>query len=72
MNGIAHPYAKDLYERDEVAERVRVTRRDGSVGFFACDGHWLEGDKFEADLHLCEWIMAPRNVHRLAVNTAPH
>ena len=72
MNGIVHPYSKDLYERDEAEKRVRITRTDGAVGFFAADGRWLEGDKFEADLHLCQWVMAPRNPHRLVVNTASH
>jgi hypothetical protein len=72
VNGIVHPYTKDLYERDDATDRVRVTRYDGTIGFFASDGHWLDGAKFEADLHLCEWIMAPRNVHRLADNPAAH
>lgn len=72
MNGIVHPYSKDLYERDDDAGRVRVTRTDGSIGFFAPDGRWLAGEKFEADLHLCGWMMSPRNVHRLAVNPASH
>lgn len=66
MNGIVHPYSKDLYERDDTALRVRVTRTDGTVGFYAADGRWLEGAKFDADRHLCGWIMAPRNAHRLA------
>ncbi|CAA0129936.1 Uncharacterised protein [Mycolicibacterium vanbaalenii] len=68
MNGIVHPYSNDLYERDE--DRVRITRADGGVGFYAADGHWLAGDKFDADLHLCGWIMAPRNAHRLVTNPA--
>lgn len=72
MNGIVHPYSKDLYERDDDAGGVRVTRTDGAIGFFAADGRWLAGEKFEADLHLCGWIMSPRNVHRLAVNPASH
>lgn len=72
MNGIVHPYSKDLYERDETEGRVRITRTDGSIGFFAADGHWLAGEKFDADLHLCGWIMSPRNVHRLVVNPASH
>jgi len=70
VNGIVHPYSKDLYERND--DRVRITRADGTVGFYADDGHWLAGEKFEADLHLCGWIMAPRNVHRLVDNPASH
>ncbi len=72
MNGITHPYSKDVYELDDTdgQRRVRVTRRDGTVGWFASDGRWLAGERFEADLHLCGWIMAPRGVHRM--NTASH
>lgn len=72
MNGIVHPYSKALYERDEAGDRVRVTRRDGSVGYYAADGHWLAGAKFEADLHLCGWIMSPRSAHRLATTPVSH
>jgi hypothetical protein len=72
MNGIVHPYSKDLYERDENVARVRITRTDGSIGFYTPDGRWLDGARFEADRHLCGWIMAPRNTHRLVVNTASH
>jgi hypothetical protein len=72
MNGITHPYSNDVYERDDTDElvRVRVTRRDGSIGWFASDGRWLEGERFDADLHLCGWISAPRGVHRM--NPASH
>ncbi|MDO3402739.1 hypothetical protein QWI29_22085 [Mycolicibacterium neoaurum] len=72
MNGIRHPYSKDLYEQDEDGTRVRITRADGTVGYYSSAGRWLEGVRFDADLHLCGWIMAPRNVHRLATNPASH
>ncbi|MBD0859805.1 hypothetical protein IA539_01050 [Gordonia sp. zg691] len=72
MNGIVHPYSKDLYERDESADRVKITRPDGSIGYYASNGQWLDGEKFDADLHLCNWIMAPRNAHRLVANPASH
>jgi hypothetical protein len=65
VNGIVHPYSKDLYERDTEDERVKVTRSNGAVGYFARDGRWLAGERFEADLHLCGWIMSPRHAHRL-------
>jgi hypothetical protein len=71
MNGIVHPYSRDLYERDDVGERVRIRRTDGSVGYYASNGRWLEGAKFDADLHLCGWIMSPRNAHRLATTPVP-
>jgi hypothetical protein len=73
VNGITHPYSKDVYERDDAADgtpRVRVTLRNGLVGWFDHNGRWLDGEKFEADLHLCGWIAAPRGAHRL--NTASH
>lgn len=69
MNGIVHPYSKDLYERDDDDVRVRVTRADGVVGFYAADGRWLAGERFDADRHLCGWIMSPRSAHRLASTT---
>jgi hypothetical protein len=72
MNGIIHPYSKDLYERDDTGDRIRITRRDGRVGYYAGNGRWLEGAKFDADSHLCEWIIAPRNSHRLATNPVSH
>ncbi len=72
MNGILHPYSKELYERDDDHDRVRVTRADGTVGFYAADGRWLAGERFEADRHLCGWIMSPRGVHRLTPNPASH
>lgn len=70
MHGITHPYSRDLYEIDEQG-RVKVTSRDGSqIGFYAANGRWLEGDKFDADPHLCGWVSAPRKEHR--INTVTH
>ncbi|HEY0448723.1 hypothetical protein [Actinophytocola sp.] len=67
MNGITHPYSRDVYEvDDDDRTRIKVTRRDGTVGWFAADGRWLAGERFEADLHLCGWLSAPRGVHRMA------
>ena len=68
MHGIVHPYSRALYESED--GMVKVTTADGHVGYFAQDGHWLEGEKFDADLHLCGWVGGPRGVHRL--NTASH
>lgn len=70
MQGVRHPYSRDLYELDERG-RVRITSRDGNrTGFFSRDGRWLEGERFDADPHLCGWVSAPRNKHR--INTASH
>jgi hypothetical protein len=68
MNGIRHPYNKALYEPDGPG-RAKVTTRDVRVGWFAADGHWLEGEKMDADPQLCVWISAPRGMHRM--NTKP-
>jgi hypothetical protein len=72
MNGIVHPYSKDLYERVDAEDRVKVTRNDGEIGYFAADGCWLDGARFEADKHLCGWIMSPRHAHRLVADPASH
>ena len=63
MNGIRHPFTRALYEFDE--GRVKVTDKDGRVGWFAGNGRWLEGERFDADPQLCVWIAAPRSVHRM-------
>jgi hypothetical protein len=70
MHGVEHPYTRDLYERDDEG-RVEVTKKDGRVGFYGADGHWLEGEIFDVDPQLCLWVCAPRGVHRM-VNTASH
>lgn len=62
--GIRHPYSRDLYEAE--GGRVRITRKDGEVGYYSSAGKWLEGAKFDADPHLCGWVSAPRNAHRIA------
>jgi hypothetical protein len=70
MHGLKHPVTRDLYEPDGPGQ-VLVTRQDGKVGVYATDGHWLEGDQFDADPHMCGWIAGPRGVHRM-MNTASH
>jgi hypothetical protein len=70
VHGVRHPYSRALYEPAGV-DRVEVTTRDGRIGFYAPDGHWLEGEKFDVDPHLCGWVCSPRSVHRM-VNTASH
>lgn len=64
MHGLRHPYTRALYEPDGPG-RVRVTTREGKVGVYTGDGRWLEGEKFDADPHMCRWIAAPRAAHRL-------
>lgn len=64
MRGLRHTYTRALYELDGTG-RVRVTTRDGEVGFYSRDGRWLEGERFDADPHMCGWISGPRSQHRL-------
>lgn len=70
VNGIRHPYSGDLYEVD--GDRVKVTTVSDEIGFFASDGRWLSGAKLDADMHLCGWLMAPRNAHRLVATPPSH
>lgn len=62
--GVRHPYSHDLYEPDE--GRVRITRHTGEVGYYTSAGRWLEGDRFDADPHLCGWVSSPRAGHRIS------
>ena len=67
MHGIRHPFTRHLYERDDELDGViRVSRDDGAWGRFRADGSYLEGEVFEADPQLCNWIAGPKRVnHRL-------
>ncbi|NKQ54263.1 hypothetical protein HFP15_15350 [Amycolatopsis sp. K13G38] len=67
--GVRSPFSGVLYELAEPG-RVRVTRRDGEIGYYTPQGRWLDGAKFDADPHLCGWVSSPRNSHR--INTASH
>ena len=64
--GIRHPFTRALYEPDG-SGGVRVTK-DGVVGHFARDGHWIAGELREADPELCIWLSAnrPARHHRLS------
>jgi hypothetical protein len=55
MRTIRHPLSGATY--DLLADgTVRVEARDGRVGIFDHQGHWLSGDHKHADPHLCLWI----------------
>ena len=41
---------------------MRVVLED-KVGLFHRDGEWIEGELFEADPELCNWIGGPKLVH---------
>jgi hypothetical protein len=61
MHGMLHPVSRALYEQDGHGH-VRVTL-DGKAGLFRRDGSWIEGEIFEADPELCNWIGGPKVVH---------
>jgi hypothetical protein len=66
MHGQYHPFSKALYERDNNG-LVRVKLGDRS-GLFRADGSWIEGELFEADPQMCNWIAGPKvRHHRLQV-----
>ena len=67
MHGQYHPFSGALYERDE-SGNVLVTC-DDRRGIFRADGSWVEGELFEADPQMCNWIAGPKvRHHRLQIN----
>lgn len=61
MLGIRHPFSRALYEQDGHGN-VRVTH-DGKIGTFTPKGVWLDGELFEADPQLCNWVGGPKVAH---------
>jgi hypothetical protein len=61
MLGQRHPFSGALYERDHDG-RV-VVRYDGKSGVFRADGSWVEGEIYEADPQMCNWIAGPKVRH---------
>lgn len=50
-----HELTGNIYER--MAEgKVRITTTDNRVGYFDDCGNYLYGDRFHADIHLCNWV----------------
>ena len=65
--GIVHPFTGLLYEQvDELT--VQVSATDGRAGLFGRDGHWISGELFEADPHLCGWVSGPKVGHHRMKN----
>jgi phenylpropionate dioxygenase-like ring-hydroxylating dioxygenase large terminal subunit len=50
-----HELTGNIYDRVEEG-RVKVTTTDNRVGYFDDRGNFLDGDKFHADIHLCNWV----------------
>ena len=61
MHGQYHPFTKALYERDHDGHVV-VRVRD-KFGVFRADGSWIEGELYEADPQMCNWIAGPKVRH---------
>jgi hypothetical protein len=62
--GVMHPFSKAVYEVDD-SGAVLITTTDGRVGRYRRDGSWLDGDVFDVDPQLCNWVGGPRAQHRL-------
>jgi hypothetical protein len=66
MHGQLHPFSHALYERDNNGHVV-VNLGD-KRGVFRWDGSWIEGELFEADPQMCNWIAGPKlRHHRLQI-----
>jgi phenylpropionate dioxygenase-like ring-hydroxylating dioxygenase large terminal subunit len=50
-----HELTGHIYERVEEG-RVKITTTDNRVGYFDDRGNHLDGAKFHADIHLCNWV----------------
>jgi hypothetical protein len=61
---ITHPFTRLTY--DLVDGAIEVSDGDGRTGRFRFDGSWIDGEIYEADPQLCNWIGGRRAVnHRL-------
>jgi hypothetical protein len=59
-----HPFSKAVYEVDE-SGAVLITTADGRTGRYRRDGSWLDGEVFDVDPQLCNWVGGARAQHRL-------
>lgn len=59
-----HPFSRAIYEIDE-SGAVQITTKDGKVGRFRRDGSWIDGEVFDVDPQLCNWVGGARAQHRL-------
>ncbi len=42
-----------------------VKQTDGRAGRYRRDGSWLDGQVFDVDPQLCNWVGGPKAQHRL-------
>ena len=64
MFGIIHPFDGALYEQDGHGA-LKITKKDGRVGYYRKDGSYVSGEVFDVDPQLCGWVGGPRAMHRL-------
>lgn len=61
MLGQRHPFSGALYERNN--DGLVIVRDNDKTGVFRADGSWVEGEIFEADPQMCNWIAGPKVRH---------
>ena len=67
MLGQRHPFTGALYERNN--DGLVIVRHEDKTGVFRADGSWVEGEIFEADPQMCNWIAGPKvRHHRLQID----
>lgn len=49
-----HPLSGAIYE--DLGDGLVRVDKNGSVGIFRADGHWVEGELTFADLHMLVWV----------------
>lgn len=64
MYGVRHPFSQAVYEVDE-SGAVVITTKDGRTGRYRRDGFYLDGEEFDVDPQLCNWVGGVRAQHRL-------
>ena len=62
--GVMHPFSRAVYEVDD-AGAVLITTKDGRIGRYRRDGSWLDGEVFDVDPQMCNWVGGVRAQHRL-------
>jgi hypothetical protein len=55
---LRHPLTGDLYGVDPASGLVRVCSGD-KVGIFDYQGKWRDGERFQVDPEMCNWIGGP-------------
>jgi hypothetical protein len=56
---VTHPLSGDVYELSDDG-LVKVTTKDGRVGFFTADAEHVSGELRAADPHVLDWVGGPQ------------